>query len=141
MFSTAFLNLSLTAIWYVCFYYLFQPMKMCIKSELYYNFVFTFHFLFLNNLCLLFPFFQLFLFMWTFTCWTDGVESINYLSEEMLISLCIPLFLGMLPLLGSSTSDPEEELEELRMKLQIMKGEWKNAVKLTLMVKLNRECF
>ena len=141
MFSTAFLNLSLTAIWYVCFYYLFQPTKMCIKSELYYNFVFTFHFLFLNNLCLLFPFFQLFLFMWTFTCWTDGVESINYLSEEMLISLCIPLFLGMLPLLGSSTSDPEEELEELRMKLQIMKGEWKNAVKLTLMVKLNQECF
>ena len=47
----------------------------------------------------------------------------NYLSEEMLISLCIPLFLGMLPPLGSSTSDPEEELEELRMKLQIMKGE------------------
>ena len=48
---------------------------------------------------------------------------LNYLSEEMLISLCIPLFLGMLPLLGSSISDPEEELEELRMKLQIMKGE------------------
>ena len=48
---------------------------------------------------------------------------LNYLLEEMLISLCIPLFLGMFPLLGSSTSDPEEELEELRMKLQIMKGE------------------
>ena len=48
---------------------------------------------------------------------------LNYLSEEMLISLCIPLFLGILPLLESSTSDPEEELEELRMKLQIMKGE------------------
>ena len=48
---------------------------------------------------------------------------LNYLSEEMLISLCIPLFLGMLPLLGSSTSDSEEELEELRMKLQIVKGE------------------
>ena len=48
---------------------------------------------------------------------------LNYLLEEMLISLCIPLFLGMLPLLGSSTSDPEEELEELLMKLQIMKGE------------------
>ena len=48
---------------------------------------------------------------------------LNYLSEEMLISLCITLFLGMLPLPGSSTSDPEEELEELRMKLQIMKGE------------------
>ena len=63
---------------------------------------------------------------------------LNYLLEEMLISLCIPLFLGMLPLLGSSTSDPEEELEELRMKLQIMKGEWKNAVKLTLMVKLTK---
>ena len=66
---------------------------------------------------------------------------LNYLLEEMLISLCIPLFLGMLPLLGSSTSDPEEELEELHMKLQIMKGEWKNAVKLTLMVKLNQECY
>ena len=48
---------------------------------------------------------------------------LNYLLEEMLISLCIPLFLGMLPLLGSSTSDREEELEELHMKLQIMKGE------------------
>ena len=47
----------------------------------------------------------------------------NYLSEEMLISLCIPLFLGMLPLFESSTSDPEEKLEELRMKLQIMEGE------------------
>ena len=66
---------------------------------------------------------------------------LNYLSEEMLISLCITLFLGMLPLPGSSTSDPEEELEELRMKLQITKGEWKNAVKLTLMVKLNLEWF
>ena len=66
---------------------------------------------------------------------------LNCLLEEMLISLCIPLFLGMLPLLGSSTSDPEEELEELHMKLQIMKGEWKNAVKLTLMVKLNQECY
>ena len=53
----------------------------------------------------------------------------------MLISLCIPLFLGMLPLLGSSTSDSEEsevesftfdfeeEPEEMCMKLQIMKGE------------------
>ena len=47
----------------------------------------------------------------------------------------------MLPLHGSYTSDPEEELEELRMKLQIMKGEWKNTVKLTLMVKLNQEWF
>ena len=52
-----------------------------------------------------------------------GMPVSNYLSEEMLISLCITLFLGMLPPLGSSTSDPEEELEELRMKLQIMKGE------------------
>ena len=47
----------------------------------------------------------------------------NYLSVEMLISLCITLFLGMFPLLGSSTFDPEEELEELRMKLQRMEGE------------------
>ena len=52
-----------------------------------------------------------------------GMPVSNYLSEEMLISLCITLFLGMLPPLGSSTSDPEEELEELRMKLQTMKGE------------------
>ena len=70
-----------------------------------------------------------------------GMPVSNYLSEEMLISLCITLFLGMLPPLGSSTSDPEEELEELSMKLQIMKDEWKSAVKLTLMVKLNQECF
>ena len=48
---------------------------------------------------------------------------LNYLLEEMLISLCIPLLLGMFPLLESSTSDPEEELEELRMKLQTVKGE------------------
>ena len=49
---------------------------------------------------------------------------LNYLSEEMLISLCIPLFLGMLPLLGSSTYGPEGEVEELlQKKLQIMKGE------------------
>ena len=60
---------------------------------------------------------------------------LNYLSDEMLISLCLPLFLGMLPLLGFSTSDSEEsevesftsdseeEPEEMRMKLQIMKGE------------------
>ena len=41
----------------------------------------------------------------------------------------------------SFTSDSEEEPEEIRMKLQIMKGEWENAVKLTLMVKLNQECF
>ena len=61
----------------------------------------------------------------------------NYLSVHMVISLCIPLFLGMLPLPGSYTSDPEEELEELRIKFQIMKGEQKDVVKLTLMVKLN----
>ena len=61
----------------------------------------------------------------------------NYLSVDMVISLCIPLFLGMLPLSGSYTSDPEEELEELRIKFQIMKGEQKDVVKLTLMVKLN----
>ena len=47
----------------------------------------------------------------------------NYLSFEMLISLCIHLFLGMLPLPGSSTFDPEEELEEPHMKLQGMEGE------------------
>ena len=42
----------------------------------------------------------------------------------MLISLCITLFfLGMFPLPGSSTFDPEEELEELRMKLQRMECE------------------
>ena len=45
---------------------------------------------------------------------------INCLLEEMLISLCIPLFLGMLPLLRSSKS---RDVEELHMKLQIMKGE------------------
>ena len=47
----------------------------------------------------------------------------NYLSVEMLISLCITLFLGMFPLPGSSTFDPEEELEELHMKLQRTEGE------------------
>ena len=47
----------------------------------------------------------------------------NYLSEEMLISLCIPLFLGMFSLFGFSTSDPENELEEPQMKLQRMEGE------------------
>ena len=41
----------------------------------------------------------------------------------MVISLCIPLFLGMLPLPGYSTFDPEEKLEELREKRQIMEGE------------------
>ena len=47
----------------------------------------------------------------------------NYLSVEMLISLCIPLFLGILPLPGSFIFDPEEELEEPCMKLQRMEGE------------------
>ena len=41
----------------------------------------------------------------------------------MLISLCIPLFLDTVPLLVSLTSDPEEELGELRMELLRMKGE------------------
>ena len=43
----------------------------------------------------------------------------------MLTSLCIPMFLDMFPLLVSSTSDPEEELElgELRVKLPRLKGE------------------
>ena len=47
----------------------------------------------------------------------------NYQLVEMVIFLCIPLFIGMLPLPGSSTFDLEEELEELRKKLQIMEGE------------------
>ena len=47
----------------------------------------------------------------------------NYLSVEMLISLCIPLFLGILPLPGSFAFDPEKELEEPCMKLQRMEGE------------------
>ena len=45
----------------------------------------------------------------------------NYLSVEMVMSLCIPLFLGMLPLLGSSTFDPEE----LLMEIQRIEGEKK----------------
>ena len=47
----------------------------------------------------------------------------NYLSVEMLVSLSITLFLGMLPLPGSSTFDPKKELEESRMNLQRMEGE------------------
>ena len=47
----------------------------------------------------------------------------NYLSVEMLVSLSITLFLGMLPLLGSSTFDPKKRLEESRMILQRMEGE------------------
>ena len=47
----------------------------------------------------------------------------NYLSVEMLISHCIPLLLGMLPLPGSSTFDPEEELVEPHLKRQRMEGE------------------
>ena len=38
----------------------------------------------------------------------------NYLSVEMLISLCITLFLDMLPLRGSSTSDREELIMNLK---------------------------
>ena len=41
----------------------------------------------------------------------------------MLISHCIPLLLGMLPLPGSSIFGPKEELVEPRMKLQRIKGE------------------
>ena len=58
----------------------------------------------------------------------------------MAISLYIPLFLGMLPLPGSSTFDLEEKLEKLYMKLLTMEGEVKYAVKLNFMVKLNQEC-
>ena len=59
----------------------------------------------------------------------------------MVISLCIPLFIVMLPLPGSSTFDPEEELEKLYMKLLTIKGEVKYAVKLNFMPNLNQECF
>ena len=59
----------------------------------------------------------------------------------MAISLYIPLFLGMLPLPGSSTFDLEEKLEKLCMKLLTVEGEVKYAVKLNFMVKLNQECF
>ena len=48
---------------------------------------------------------------------------LNYSLVEMVISLYLPLFIGMLPLPGSSTFDLQEKLEELLMKLQIMKGE------------------
>ena len=58
----------------------------------------------------------------------------------MAIFLYIPLFLGMLPLPGSSTFDLEEKLEKLYMKLLTMEGEVKYAVKLNFMVKLNQEC-
>ena len=47
----------------------------------------------------------------------------NYLSVEMLVSLSITLFLGMLPLPGSSTVDPKKELEESCKELQRIKGE------------------
>ena len=47
----------------------------------------------------------------------------NYFSIEMLISLCIPLLLGMLPLPGSSTFDPDEELVEPCLKRQRIEGE------------------
>ena len=39
-----------------------------------FNFFFTFQFHCLHNLCLLFTFFPLFFFLWTFTGWTCGVE-------------------------------------------------------------------
>ena len=39
-----------------------------------FNFFFTFQFCCLHNLCLLFTFFPLFFFLWTFTGWTCGVE-------------------------------------------------------------------
>ena len=47
----------------------------------------------------------------------------NYLSVEMVMSLCIPLFLGMLLLLGSSTFDPEKQQEEPLMEIQRIEGE------------------
>ena len=59
----------------------------------------------------------------------------------MVISLYIPLFIGMLPLPGSSVFDLEEELEKLYMKLLTIKGEVKYAVKLNFMANLNQECF
>ena len=43
----------------------------------------------------------------------------NYFSVEMLISLCIPLLLGI----WSFPGEEEEEVEELCMKLQGMEGE------------------
>ena len=47
----------------------------------------------------------------------------NYFSVDMLISHCIPLLLGMLPLPGPSTFDPDEELVEPCLKRQRMEGE------------------
>ena len=52
-----------------------------------------------------------------------GMPFSNYKLVEMVISLYIPLFIGMLPLSGCSTFDLEEELEKLCKKLQRMKGE------------------
>lgn len=52
-----------------------------------------------------------------------GMLVYKHLSVEKLMSLFITLFLGMLPLWGSSTLDPIEELEELHMKLLRMEGE------------------
>ena len=60
----------------------------------------------------------------------------------MVTSLYIPLFIGMLPLPGSSTfNDLEEKLGKLYRKLLIRKGEVKYAVKLNFMANLNQECF
>ena len=52
-----------------------------------------------------------------------GMPFPNYKLVEMVISLYIPLFIGMLPPSGCSTFDLEEELEKLCKKLQRMKGE------------------
>ena len=46
----------------------------------------------------------------------------NYQLVEMVISLCIPLFIGMLPLPESSTFDLEEKLRDLRIELEMMEG-------------------
>ena len=46
----------------------------------------------------------------------------NYKLVEMVISLCIPLFIGMFPLPGFSTFDLEEKLRDLRIELEMMEG-------------------
>ena len=40
----------------------------------------------------------------------------------MVISLCIPLFIGTLPLPEFSTFDLEEKLRDLRNELEMMEG-------------------
>ena len=47
----------------------------------------------------------------------------NYLSIEMVHSLCKTLFLGIWSLCQSSTSDWKGKLEKLRWESQQMKGE------------------